>query len=163
VAILWDPDFPAPRLHFSEYPAAAKTLRVDIQSLEVKALMPLLESAFQAAHSNRARALIIITNPFVGKLRKSIMALAARDGLPVVAENSGYVRDGALLSYAADVADEAKTQARIVAKILKGASPGDLPIEQPTTFELVLNMKTAKALGLTIPPAIMVQATRVIQ
>jgi len=163
VAILWDPDFPAPRQRFSEYLAAGKTLNLQIQSLEVKAPMPDLKSAFQAARSNRAQALIVIAASSFSKLRKSVMALAAQAGLPVVAENSAYARDGALDSYAGDVIDEAKILASIVARILKGAIPGELPIEQPTRFELVVNLKTARALGLTISPQIMVRATRVIR
>ena len=96
-------------------------------------------------------------------LRKTIIALAARYRLPTVYSSRKFVDDGGLISFGANAADYYQRTARYVDKILKGASPGDLPIEQPTKFELVINLKTAKALGLTIPQSLLLRADEVIQ
>jgi putative ABC transport system substrate-binding protein len=143
--------------------AAAKALKLNIQSLEVKGPTADFEKEMQTARSNRAQALIVISNPFTVQHRQTVMAVAARHGLPSIVENSLFVEAGGLISYSADRDEEAKMLASMLARILKGAKPANLPIEQPTKFELVLNLKTAKALGLTIPQSIMLQATRVIE
>jgi putative ABC transport system substrate-binding protein len=163
VAILWDTDGPGPRQRFQDYLAAAKALKLNIQSLEVKGPTADFEKAMQTAKSNRAQALIVSSNPFTVQHRQTVMSAAARHGLPSIVENSIFVEAGGLISYAADRDAEAKVLASMVARILKGAKPANLPIEQPTKFELVLNMKSAKALGLTIPQSIMLQATRIIE
>jgi putative ABC transport system substrate-binding protein len=163
VAILWDPDGPGPRLRFQEYSAAAKTLKLDIQSLEVRAPTPDLDGAFQAAREKRAQALIFISNPFLSPHTRVVAGLAAQHGLRMIGEDRRYTEAGGLISYGEDMDEQPRVLASIVARILKGAKPASLPIEQPTRFELVVNLKTAKALNIKIPPEIMVRANRVIQ
>jgi putative ABC transport system substrate-binding protein len=162
-AILWDADGPGPRRRFQDYLTVAKTLKLQIQSLEVKGPTPDLEKAFQAAQSGRAQALLIISNPSLLEHRQSVMALTARHALPSIAENKVFVERGGLISYAADAEDQAKNLAKIVAKILNGARPAELPVEQTTKFELVVNLRTAKTLGITVPQSVLIQATRVIE
>lgn len=163
VAILWDADAPGPRLRFQDYLAAANILKLDIQSLEISAPTPDLQSAFQAARAKRSQALIIIGNPLVSSLEEAVAALAAQYGLPSIGESRRFTSAGGLISYGEDLDEQPKVLASIVVRILKGAKPADLPIQQPTMFELAVNLKTAKQIGLTIPPNVLVRATRVIQ
>jgi putative ABC transport system substrate-binding protein len=163
IAVLWDPDGPGPKQRFQEYSAAAKAKKLEIQSLEVRAQRTDLEAAIQAARSNRAQALLVIGNPFIGKLFKRVAELAEQNGMPSISESRGYPDAGGLLSYGEDLDEQPKVLASIVARVLKGAKPANLPIEQPTKFELVINLKTAKVLGIKIPPEIMVRADRIVQ
>ena len=163
VAILWDTDGPGPQERFRDYLTAAKGLKVHAEPLEIKSANPDFETAFRVAVTNRVQALIVIGNPTLAHHRSTVMSLSLRYRLPTMAEAAPYVEAGGLLAYSADEDEGAKILAGIVAKILRGAHPKELPIEQSTKFEMIINMKTAKALGLSIPPTIMVQATRVIQ
>jgi putative ABC transport system substrate-binding protein len=163
LAILWDPDGPGPTVAFKETKAVAQAFKLDLQSLEIRGPNPDLEGAFQAAKKGRRDALIIVGNPTTSRLRKRIMELVTRNRLPSMTSRARWVRAGALMSYAARWTDLYRRAATYVDKILKGAKPADLPVEQPTKFDLVINLKTAKALGLTIPPEILLQATKVIR
>ena len=162
VAILWNAANPAPALVVKETEAAARTLGVRLQSLEVRGPDD-YERAFQAAISGRAGALIAVEDPLVLTHQARIVAFAAKRRLPAMYPNREYVDAGGLMSYGANFRELFRRAATYVDKILKGAAPADLPVEQPTRFELVINMKTAKALGLTIPPSVMVRADQVIQ
>ncbi len=141
---------------------AAKGLNVKVQYLEVTGSND-IENALRAAVQGRAEALVILPGPVLGRESKRIATFASIYHLPAVYDSQVYVNNGGLVSYAADIPDLARRAASYVDKILKGAKPGDLPIEQPTKFDLALNLKTAKALGLTIPASVMVKATKVIE
>ena len=120
------------------------------------------DAAIASLVKSRAEALLVTTNPYFNDGRKRLLELAASRRLPVVGFRSEFTDDGALLSYGALLRDQIRRAAQIADKILKGAKPGDIPIEQPTTFELVVNAKTAKTLGIVIPGEILLQAHRMV-
>ena len=163
VAVLWDPDFPASARWFREAEVAARSLGVQLQSLEVRCPNPDYESAFGVATRGHAGALITLRNPPIVFHQRRIVNLATKSRLPAIYDDREFVESGGLMSYGANLADMYRRAATYVDKILKGAKPADLPVEQPTRFELVINLKTAKALGLTIPRSILVRADQVIQ
>jgi putative ABC transport system substrate-binding protein len=142
---------------------AAEALGIKLQSLEIMGPNPDLERAFRTATSERAGALIILGSPVLELHRKRVAELAAKSRLPAMYFNSEFVEAGGLMSYSPDLVDLFRRAANYVDKILKGRKPVDLPVEQPTRFELVINMKTAKALGIKIPQSILLQADRVIE
>jgi len=131
--------------------------------LEVRGPNPDLEGAFRAAAKGRASALITVRNPALTRHTKRIVDLAIKNRLPSMFESPDYVEAGGLVSYAADYNEIFRRAAVFVDKILKGAKPADLPVEQPTKFEFVINLKTAKQIGLTIPPNVLVRADKVIK
>jgi putative ABC transport system substrate-binding protein len=163
VAILWDADAPGPKQRFQDYLAAAKSRKLDVLSLEVKAQTADFEALIRTAVSSRAQALLVVSNPYMATVMKRVAALAAEHKLPTMGEGRGLFNSGGFVSYDQDVDEQPKMLANIVARVLKGAKPANLPIAQPTRFELIVNLKTAQALGTKIPPEIMVRATRVIQ
>jgi putative tryptophan/tyrosine transport system substrate-binding protein len=163
VGVLWDANAPGPAIAFKEYEAAARAVKKPLQSLEVRGPNPDLEGAFQAATKGRANGLITIANPVLNRYPKQIAELAIKNRLPSMCEQRRYVEDGCLVSYAANDDDQYRRAATYVDKILKGAKPADLPVEQPMKFELVINLKTAKQIGLTIPPNVLARADRVIK
>ena len=162
VAILWNPTNPSNVLQLGATKAAAQALGVQLQPLEVRGPQD-LESAFQAATRARAGALIALDDPLIIAHRTRIVALAAKNRLPAMYGLTGYAKTGGLITYGPNIPDLYQQAAVFVGKILKGAKPADLPVEQPTKFELVINLKTARALGLKIPDSILVQADEVIQ
>jgi putative ABC transport system substrate-binding protein len=119
--------------------------------------------AFKAAMSQGADALITLPGPVIELHSKRVVDMAAKNRLPAIYPTSEFVEAGGLMSYGPDRVDLSRRAATYVDKLLKGAKPADLPVEQPTKFELVINMKTAKALGLTIPPSLLQRADRVIE
>ena len=121
------------------------------------------DKTYQEILAKRAQAILILADPMTFAHRGRLANLAVKHGLPAMGSSSEYAQAGSLLSYWADGTDLVRRAASYVDKILKGARPGDLPIEQPTKFELVINLKTAKALGLTIPPALLQRADQVIE
>ena len=163
VGVLWDADNPGAAVSFKEYEAVARAFKLQFQSLEVRGPNPDLEGAFQASAKGRANALITISNSLLFLHRKRIVDLAIKNRLPSMSELKVMVEAGGLVSYAADEAESYRRAAHYVDKILKGTKPADLPVEQPTKFEFVINLKTAKALGLTIPPTLLFQADAVIR
>ena len=144
-----------------EYEAAAHALKIQLQSLEVRAPNPDLEGPFRDAIKERVKALIA-PRALVG-YRKQVADLAIKNRLPLMSEGSDFVDAGGLVSYSAYDTENYKRAAYYVDRILKGAKPADLPVEQPTKFELVINLKTAKQIGLTIPPNVLARADRVIR
>ena len=122
-----------------------------------------LESAFGAMRRERAQGVIVQTAPIFNTNRKRIAELAGQHRLPTMFEGRGSVDDGGLVSYGASLVDMHRRAATYVDKILKGARPADLPVEQPTQFEMVVNLRTAKVLGITIPQAVLLRATEVIK
>jgi len=164
IGVLWDANAGAgPAIAFREYEAAAGGLKIQLQSLEVRGPNPDLEGAFQAVAKGRASALITIASFALSPYSKQIAELAIKNRMPSMNELSAYVEAGGLMSYGANNADQYKRAAVYVDKILKGAKPADLPVEQPTKFEFVINLKTAKQIGLTIPPSVLARADRVIR
>ena len=148
---------------FKGYEAAAQTLKIPFQSLEVRTPNRDLEGVFQAAKKGRANALIAVSNIRLTGYHKRIVDLAIKNRLPSMYETDRWVEAGGLMSYGADDADSFQRAAVYVDKILKGTKPADLPVEQPTKFEFVINLKTAKALNLTIPQSVLFRADRVIK
>jgi putative ABC transport system substrate-binding protein len=161
-AVLWNAANPYSALVFKETTAAARTLGVELQSLEIREPAD-IDGALEAATGQHADALITVEDPLTGDLRKKIAEFAADHRLPTISGLRMFADAGALMSYGADLADINRRSVVYVDKILKGAKPSDLPVEQPTTFELVINLKTAKSLGLTIPPQLLARADEVIE
>src|SRR6266508_2545871 len=156
VAFVWDPANAALTLRFKEVEIAARTLGLQIESLELRTPNK-LESVLESAITKRAGALIV-PPPIANAYQKQIVDFAAKNRLPAMFEDSDSVEHGGLMSYGTNLVDLYRRAAIYVDKILKGAKPADLPVEQPTKFELVINLKTAKALGLTIPPTLLLRA-----
>ena len=146
-----------------EVELAAGALKVKLQYLDV--LSPKdVDTAFQAASKGRADAVLFqVAGPFASSRRPQIVGLAAKSRLPVIYDRAEYVKAGGLMSYGVSYTDLERRSATYVDKILKGAKPADLPVEQPTKFELEINLKTAKVLGLTIPPVVLMRAAKVIK
>jgi ABC-type uncharacterized transport system substrate-binding protein len=162
VAVLWNPAHPGHALLVRAADVAAQALGVQLHLLEARG-PDAFDSAFAAMTSADAGALLVLGDPMFSQHRSRLAELAATSRLPTVHNDRAYVEAGSLLCYGASHPDMYRRAAVYVDKILKGAKPGDLPVEQPTTFELVINLKTAQALGLTIPPTLLFQATEVIR
>jgi hypothetical protein len=152
VAILWDSEGPAKKVEFKQAQAEAPALGLGIQSLEIKAPNPDLEGAFAAAAKGRAGALLTLGNPLTLGHRKQIAELVIKNRLPSMFDSLQFVEAGGILSYGPNFSDIYRRSAAYVDRILKGAKPADLPVEQPMKFELIINLKTAKQIGLTTAP-----------
>jgi len=163
VGVLWEADDPAAAIAFKEYDAAARALKIQLQSLEVRSPIPDLETAFQTATKAHANALITVTTVLLSRYPKQIAELAIKNRLLSMSEVSRFVEAGGLMSYSANDAESYRRAATYVDKILKGVKPAELPVEQPTKFELVINLKTAKQIGLTIPQTVLYRADKVIK
>jgi putative ABC transport system substrate-binding protein len=162
VAVLVNPTRSTAGAVLKELEGAARTLKVKLQVLEARD-PEAIDGAFAAMKRERADALLVANDPMFFGQRERIVGLAAKSRLPGIFEWREFAEAGGLLSYGTSVADAYRRLAGYVDKILKGAKPADLPVEQPTRFELVINLKTAKALGLTIPPSFVLRADHVIQ
>jgi putative tryptophan/tyrosine transport system substrate-binding protein len=162
VAVLWSPVYEAAQLQWKATQAAASTLGMTLQSLAVRDPKD-FPGAFAAMTRKRPDALLTIVSPLTTAYRPLIVEFSAKHQLPTIFAVREDVEAGGLMSYAPDVPDRFRRAAGYVDRILKGAKPGDLPIEQPTKFELVINLKTAKALGLTIPQTLLLRADQLIQ
>ena len=134
-----------------------------LQSLPVRRQNSDFDGAFQSAEKGRVRALIVVRSSLFSGYRKRIVDLAIRHRLPSINEVNENVEAGGLMSYSMNTADSYRRAAFYVDRILKGAKPADLPVEQPSKFELVINLKTAKQIGLTIPPHVLARADKVIR
>ena len=162
VAILWNPSNQAHKRALSESEAAAKNLGLQIQALAVGDVSA-IKGAFSAINREQAGALMLLADSLFSASRLRITELARRNRLPSMFWTRSSVEVGGLLSYGAIYSDLYRRAALFVDKILKGAKPAELPVEQPTKFELVINLKTAKQIGLTIPPNVLARADRVIR
>jgi putative ABC transport system substrate-binding protein len=166
VAVLWQPGGGlAERTEMDMLKGAevaARALGVRVQFVEARGPAD-FDGAFSEMTRARAGALTVLSTPMFGGERRRLVDLAAKNRLPTVYSFREYVDAGGLMSYGPDLADMFRRAATYVDRILKGAKPADLPVEQPTKFELVINLKTAKALGLTIPPSLLGRADEVIQ
>jgi putative tryptophan/tyrosine transport system substrate-binding protein len=162
VAFLWVPVDSRGNLALTEMEAAAKALGVKLQSLDVRSLDD-FDSAFARANREGAQALIATASPLINTQQRQVLDFAAKNRLPAMYETSEFVEAGGLMSYAPNFADLWRRAAGYVDKILKGAKPADLPVEQPTKFEFVVNLKSAKQIGVTVPPNVLARADRVIK
>jgi putative ABC transport system substrate-binding protein len=162
VAILWNPASEVEPLVVRDLMTAAPALGVELQSVEVRSPDD-FSAAFATLSASRVHALLALGNPINFRGRQLIADFALRNRLPSIYDERLFVDAGGLMSYAPSFTDSFRRAATYVDKILKGAKPADLPVEQPTKFELVINAKTAKALSLTIPPSVLARADEVIQ
>ena len=162
VAVLWSSHSGNREPISNEMKSTAQALSLRLQSFVVRGTED-FDSAMGSATKARAGALLLLRNFFILTHQTQIASLAMKHRLPSVFDNSEFVAGGGVMSYGANIADSYRRAATFVDKILKGAKPADLPVEQPTKFEFVINLKTAKQIGLTIPPNVLVRADRVIR
>jgi ABC-type uncharacterized transport system substrate-binding protein len=162
VAVLWNPSNRSTQLLVDQARGAARKLVLQLQVLEARRAED-IEAAFTAMSRDRAGALLLLADAMLILQRTRIADLAAKARLPVMYTQREHMGAGGLAFYGPSMADNFRRAAAYVDKILKGAKPADLPVEQPTKFELVINLKTAKALGLTIPPSLLQRADEIIQ
>jgi putative ABC transport system substrate-binding protein len=160
VAVLFDPSDPVATVELRAIHAAARTTGVAIESFEVR---DRVEPVFAAMKKARADALVVVYTTRTARQRTQIVAFTTANRLPLMSEGREFTEAGGLMTYGPKVLDLYRRAADYVDKILKGAKPADLPVQQPTKFELVINMKTVKTLGLTIPPSILQRADEIIQ
>jgi putative ABC transport system substrate-binding protein len=161
VAVLWNPDTPYHPKAIEDLKAAAPALSIELSFMGVRTPEE-FGPAFSAVSRAHAQALYVIDDPVFFTHRMTLLKLASKGRLPAIYGQKEFTEEGGLMSYGTDFGDLFRRSAGYVDKILKGAKPGDLPIEQPTKFELVVNLKTAKALGITIPQSISQRADEVI-
>jgi putative ABC transport system substrate-binding protein len=162
VAVLWNPGNPGSVAYKRDSEATAGLLGIKLLSVEIRQPSD-FEQAFLAMKREHAEALVTVNSPVISNQQKRIVELVAQSRLPAMYWESQWVESGGLMSYGPSYLDLYRRAATYVDKILKGAKPADLPVEQPTTFELVINMKTAKALGIKFPNSILVRADKVIE
>ena len=163
VGVLADTTAQTAATAFKEYEAVARALKIRLLSLDVRDPNPDFEGTFRVALKARVSALITVRSPLLIDYRKRIADLAIKNRMPSMCEGSEFVEAGGLMSYSVSDADQFKHAAVFVDKILKGRTPADLPVEQPMKFELVINLKTANQLGLTIPQWTLMKADKVIR
>jgi putative ABC transport system substrate-binding protein len=163
VGILLQVEVQSATVNLKEYETAARDLKVQLRPLEVRGPKPDLEGAFQTATKAHVGALITITNANLFLQQKRIAELAIKHRLPSMFQGSTWVESGGLMSYSSDELAAFRRAAYYVDRILKGTKPSDLPVEQPLKYEFSINLKTAKTLGLTIPPMVLTRATKVIK
>jgi putative ABC transport system substrate-binding protein len=163
VGVLWAADDEGSAIGFKDYETAADALKVPLLSLAVRGPTPDLEKAVGEAAKGPLSALVAIRGGLLNQYQKRIADLAIENRLPSMFEGNDFVNAGGLMSYTTNDDESFRRAAVYVAKILKGAKPADLPVEQPTKFELVINLRTATQIGLTIPPNVLARADRVIR
>ena len=162
VAVIWNPDAPSGDSGFSYTESEARALGLNSQSVEVRKADD-LERAFLAAKKERAGAVLVTANPLFSTHFARIAGLAIKNRLPSIQAQREFVDAGGLMMYGPSGTEIYRRAAIYVDKILKGANPADLPVERPAKFELIFNLKTAKQIGLTIPPNVLARADRVIR
>jgi ABC-type uncharacterized transport system substrate-binding protein len=162
VGVLWNPANPIHKPSLASIEAAAQALKVELHLMAVQDPKE-LESTFAVLTQKRADALTVFPDGMFLTQAQQIITLAARNRIPAMYGITEFVKAGGLMGYGVNLPDMYRRGASFVDRILKGARPADLPVEQPTTFELVINLKTAKALGLTLPPAVLARADEIIQ
>jgi putative ABC transport system substrate-binding protein len=162
VAVLGTSTNPSNAILLKQVELAAQGFGVRLQYLDILGTKD-IETAFRAAEQGRAQSILLLGGPFFGSQRKQIADFAIKNRLPVIYPFPEFVEAGGLLCYSANIADLFRRAATYVDKILKGAKPAELPVEQPTKFELVINLKAANQIGLTIPPNVLARADKVIK
>jgi putative ABC transport system substrate-binding protein len=161
-AVLWNASNPINAKRFRETEGMAQSIGVALHSLEVRTARD-FDNALGLAAYDRVQGLIVLADALTNNHRKEIITLAGKNRLPAMYTEPEWVTAGGLMSYASDVPEQYRRAAVFVDKILKGAKPADLPVERPTTFELVINLKAAKAVGVTVPPQVLARADKVIR
>lgn len=162
VAVLWDPQAPGSRPQWEASSEPAEKLDLRLYSMEVSQVDH-YAAAFRQAAKARSSAVLITLNPLANSNQKLIAEFAIDNRLPSICARGDYAENGCLMAYGPGYSAEGRDGARFVDKILRGAKPADLPIEQPTLFELVINLKTAKRIGYSIPPSVLARADKVIE
>jgi putative ABC transport system substrate-binding protein len=162
VAVLWDPRNPGSAQQWKESQLPARELGLQLHSIEVSSADK-FDGAFNEATKARSAALAIMASPFFYSHQKQLADLATKHMLPAIYPQGEFVPSGGLMSYGQDQTEPQRRVAAMVDKILKGTQPAEIPVEQPTKFELIINLKTAKQIGLTIPPNVLARADRVIR
>ena len=162
VAVLWDPQAPGSTPQWKESQLLARDLGLQLYSMEVSSADQ-YEPAFKEAIKARNHAVWVTLNPLANSNQKLVAELAINNRLPSICARGDYAENGCLMAYGPGYSTEGRDGARYVDKILKGAKPGDIPVEQPMKFELAINLKTAKQIGLTIPPNVLARADKVIK
>jgi putative tryptophan/tyrosine transport system substrate-binding protein len=162
VAVLLNPTFPDAAEQLSKVQDAARTIGQPITILSARNIDE-IDQAFQSLVQMRLDSLLVGTDPFLINRREQIVKLAARHGIPAIYDNRDFTVAGGLMSYGASFSDAVRQAGIYTGKILKGEKPGNLPVLQPTKFELVINLKTANALGITVPPTLLTRADEVIE
>jgi putative tryptophan/tyrosine transport system substrate-binding protein len=161
-AVLWNPDDPGAQFSLAETQAASRALMINLRSFETRTVAD-IDSAFSAATKEAVQAVILLPAPFMGRTAGRIAELALANRLPTFGFGKAEAEAGELLSFGPDIPAAARRAAYFVDRILKGTSPSDLPVEQPTKFVLAINLKTAKALNITVPNSVLVRADEVIE
>ena len=162
VAVLWDPQNPGAQEEWKETQRGARNLGLQLYSMEVTSLEE-YPKAFALAVKARSAALAVLSTPLTNSSQDRIAELAAKHRLPSIHNRKEFVDQGGLMSYGLDQTERYTRVAVLIDKILKGAKPAELPVERPTKFELVINLQTAKQIGITIPPNVLARADRVIR
>lgn len=159
VTVAWDPSTPPNLLRGAE--AAARTLRVDLSTMEAPGSAA-LEAAFRSAAAGRG-AMLVLPSPVVNSARRQIVAMAAKHRIPTIMAFPEFAEEGGLMAYGPDVPAMFRQAGDVVVKVLRGVAPGEIPIERPARFELIVNRKTAASLGLTVPRSLLARADKVIE
>jgi putative tryptophan/tyrosine transport system substrate-binding protein len=162
IAALVNPNFPSAEVRATAVRSAASTLGLQLTVYNARSESE-IATAFEEIAERRTGALIVTTDPVFSSQREQLTRLAARYRLPAIYDSSEFTASGGLMSYGSDVVDSYRRVGVYAARILKGDKPADLPVQQPTKFELIINLKTAKPLGLTVPPALLTSADEVIE
>jgi putative ABC transport system substrate-binding protein len=162
IAVLWDPQNPGSAQQWKESQLPARELGLQLHSIEVSSVDK-FEAAFKEATKARSAAIAVMASPFFYSNQKQLADLAIKSQLPAIFPREEFVAAGGLMSYGSDRTESFKRIAVFVDKILKGTKPADIPVEQPTKFELVINLRTAKQIGVTIPPNVLARADKVIK
>ena len=162
VGVMWNPAFKGMNARFREAQSTAPAVGMEVRSIEVRTPRE-MEEAFEAVTRDPPAGLLLLADPLTTSMRARIVEFAREKRLPAIYETREFVDAGGLMSYGPNVRDNYRRAAYYVDRILKGAKPGDLPIEQPATIEMVINLRTARALGVTIPNSILQTADQVIQ
>jgi putative ABC transport system substrate-binding protein len=162
VAVFWDPTNPGSLASLKEMEMAAQSLGLKIQRLEIRDPND-LEGAFQAATKGRAGAVMMLSSPVIFTHRRRVVDLAVKSRLPTIHSQIEFADAGGVMVYGPNDADMYRRAATYVDKILRGAKPSELPVEQPVKFDFIINLKTAKQIGLTIPPNVLARADKVIR
>jgi putative ABC transport system substrate-binding protein len=160
--VLWNPSNPGGKDYLEQTKGAARALGVELVLVEARGASD-LEAAFEALAAGRPSALISLADATLWNQRRQVVDFASRKRLPAMFPEREFADDGGLMAYGPNVPENFRRAAGYVDKILKGAKPADLPVEQPTKFDFVINLKTAKALGLTIPQSLLQRADQVIE
>jgi len=163
VGILWDANGPGPAIAYKEYDAATRGFKLQLKSFELRGPDPDLAEVFQSVKTSRVEALIVVGNPLMAQHATEVFDFATKNQLPTIGEEGRYADAGAVVSYGANLADLYKRAAGYVMDILKGSKPGDLQVKLPEKFEIFVNLKTAKQIGVVIPQQVLVQADKIVK